>query len=526
MQNATDKSRLGSVFYVSLAFALVFIAWGLGFRSSLSAVSAAALTFVVHTFGWAYLVIVFAVLVFVAWLAVTRVGRIRLGPDDQRPEFGWFSWLGMLFSAGVGMSFLSWGTAEPLIHVAEPPHGAAAGGAREAAATGLRWSFLFWGLHAWAIYGAVAVAVGYSSHRKRRPVLISAALHPLLGDRVYGPIGKVVDVLTVMAILFGIATSLGLGTLNLNGGLHHAFGLMQGYWVKVAIIVGLMTVSTLSALTGLGRGIRILSVANLVLCVALMLFVVITGPTSSLANTFGDAVRGYGTHFFQMTFDTGARKGHPWAQDWTFFFWAWWISWAPFVGTFIARISRGRTIRSVVVGVVAVPSLFSAVWFTVLGGTAMDRQRSGLADVARTAEHTKSGAAFDILNTLPVSAFTSVVVVVVLGLLFITSADSASFTLGSTTSGGSQKPPKPLRLMWSFGAAFAAVLLLGGGTEDLRAAAVICAVPFMVILVGLCVSLAKAVLTRGRRGLGEPDSERSRPVSPSQHARTGTDTEL
>lgn len=498
MQHETDKPRLGVVFYVSLALALAFIAWGLSFRHSLSVASTAVLRYVVDTFGWAYLVIVFAILVFVVWLALTPAGRIRLGRDDQRPEFGWFSWLGMLFSAGVGMSFLSWGTAEPLIHMTNPPHGAAAGGARQAAATGLRYSFLFWGLHAWAIYGAVAIAVGYSSHRKQRPVLISSALHPLLGDRVYGPIGKLVDVFTVLAILFGIATSLGLGTLNLSGGLHHAFGLSEGYWVKVAIIVGLMTVSTLSALTGLGRGIRVLSVANLVLCLALMLFVVVTGPTRLLAGSFGDAVRGYGTHFFQMTFDTGARKGHPWAQDWTFFFWAWWISWAPFVGTFIARISRGRTIRSVVVGAVAVPSLFSAVWFTVLGGTAMNRQRSGVADIARTAQHTKSGAAFDIFNTLPVSAFTSVVVVVVLGLLFITSADSASFTLGSTTSGGSQAPPKPLRLMWSFGAAFAAVLLLGGGTEDLRAAAVICAVPFTVILVVLCGSLLKALLTRRR----------------------------
>ncbi len=246
-------------------------------------------------------------------------------------------------------------------------------------------------------------------------MLISSALHPLLGERVNGPIGKVVDVLTV---------------------------------------------STLSALTGLGRGIRILSLANLGLCAALVLFVFISGPTSGLVGTFAKSIKGYGAHFLQMSFDTGGHTGDAWDRQWTFFFWAWWISWAPFVGTFIARISRGRTIRSVVLGVVAVPSVFSFVWFGVLGGTAVQRQRAGIADVAQAAEHSKSAATFEILGTLPVAAISSVVIVAVLGLLFITSADSASFTLGSTTSGGSQVPPKPLRLMWSFGAAFAAVLLL------------------------------------------------------------------
>lgn len=497
------KTYLGPVFYISLALAVCFIVWGLTFRHSLSTAAASVLDIAVGTFGWVYVVVVFIVLIFVAGLAFSRFGKIRLGDPDQRPQFGSLSWIAMLFSAGVGMSFLYWGTAEPLIHFAHPPHGAAAAESTQSGVMSLQYSYLFWGLHAWAIYGLVAIAVGYSSYRTGRPVLISSALHPLLGDRVNGPIGKAVDVLTVLAILFGIATSTGLGTLNLSHGLHHLFGLLDDYWMRVAIIAGLMTVSTLSALSGLGRGIRILSLANLVLCVGLLLFVLISGPTSSLGPQFGHAMKGYATHFFQMSFDAGGGKGDAWSREWIFFFWAWWISWAPFVGSFIARISRGRTIRSILIGAVGLPSLFAVVWFTVLGGTALQRQRAGMNELAQVAGDSKSGAMFDVINSLPAPGITTVVVIVILGLLFITSADSASFALGSTTFGGSQAPPKPLRLMWSFGAAFAAVLLLKGGTQDLRAAAVIAAIPFTVILVGLCVSLAKALITRDKEEGGD-----------------------
>lgn len=491
MPKSADKSRLGPEFYVSFVLAAGFLVWGLVFRHSLSDALASAFGFVVNTFGWAYLVIVFVILVFIIVLAITRFGRIRLGDTGERPEFGWPSWIAMLFSAGVGMSFLSWGASEPLIHFGDPPHGAAE--SSDAAVMGMRYSFMFWGLHAWVLYAAVAVAVGYASFRRGRPVLISSALYALLGRRINGPIGKTVDVLTVLAILFGIATSLGLGALNFNGGLSHAFGLPETYVIRISIIVGLMTVSTISALTGLGRGIRVLSLVNLGLCVALLLFVFVTGPTATLVGGIVDAIGSYGANFVHMSFDTGAKENNAWAKEWTFFFWAWWISWAPFVGSFIARISRGRTIRSIVIGVVGVPSLFSVLWFGVLGGTTLQRQRSGTSELTQIADSSKSAVAFDLFGTLPFYALTSVIVVIVLGLLFITSADSASFTLGSTTSGGSQTPPKPLRLMWSFGAAFAAVLLIGGGTSDLRAVAVISAVPFTVILIGLCVSLGKAL---------------------------------
>lgn len=495
-----DRPRLGAVFYLSTSLAVVFIAFGVLFPDPLADALAATQRFVVETFGPAYLVSVVVLLGFVLVLAATPLGRVRLGPDDAQPEFGWVSWVAMLLSAGVGLSFLFWGTAEPLIHFADPPNGIAAPESEEAALHGMRYSFLFWGPHAWTVYTAVALAVGYSSFRHGRPMLVSSALHPLLGDRVYGALGTVIDVLAVFAILFGVATSLGLGTRELDAAVEELFGLPRSYGMQIAIIVGLMTVSTISAMTGLGRGIRWLSLANITLCSALLLYVLVTGPTADLVGTFGEAVREYGAHLVPMTFALEGAPEDTWEQEWTFFFWAWWISWAPFVGTFLARISRGRTIRSVVIASVLVPSAISFVWFSVFGGTALQREQSGAVDVAATATDVKSVATLEVLQTLPLPEVVAVAAVAVLALLFITSADSASFMLGSTTSGGTMKPPRPLRLMWSFSAAFAAVLLLSGGRANLQGAAVVAAVPFTVILLGLCLSLAVS-LVRDRDGV-------------------------
>lgn len=488
--SATGRPRLGAVFYVSLVFSAAFIVVGLAAPSQVADTLEAARQLVVGTFGPAYPVTMLVLLVFVAALALTPFGRMRLGTADTRPEFGWVSWVAMLLSAGVGLSFLFWGTAEPLIHLADPPGGMAAPGTPEAAAVGVRYSFLFWGLHAWAIYAVVGIAIGYSSFRHGRKLLVSAALRPLLGDKAEGPVGKIVDILAVFAILFGVATSLGLGTRELNAGLGHALDVPDSYGVKVAIIAGLMTVSTISAMTGLGRGIRVLSLVNIVLCAVLLGFVLILGPTADIIGTFSTGLRDYVGSFVPMSLATEGAAGNTWNEEWIFFFWAWWIGWAPFVGTFIARISRGRTIRSIVTGVVLVPTAVSVVWFSVFGGTALHREQAGTVVVSDVADNTKAIATFEVLGSLPGATLTFVLVVPVLALLFITSADSASFMLGSTTSDGSMKPPKPLRLMWSFAAAFAAVLLLGRGVATLQGSAVVAAAPFAVILIGLCVSLA------------------------------------
>ncbi|GAA2332132.1 hypothetical protein GCM10009854_04160 [Saccharopolyspora halophila] len=332
--------------------------------------------------------------------------------------------------------------------------------------------------------------MAHSCFRQGRTVLISAALRPLLGRSVDGPVGKVIDVLVVLAILFGVATSLGLGTRELNASLSHAFAVPDSYGVKITIIAGLMTVSTISAMTGLGRGIRALSLANIALSAGLLVLVLALGPTGDLLTTFGIGMRDYIGNFLPMSLATEGAPANTWDHEWIFFFWAWWIGWTPFVDIFIARISRGRTIRNVIAGAVAVPSLISFAWFAVFGGTSLQRELSGTVDVAGIAADTKSVATIEVLRTLPLTTIAVALLVPVMALLFITSADSASFMLGCTTSGGSMKPPRPLRLMWSFAAAFAAVLLLSGGQDSLRSTAVIAAVPFTLILLALCVALA------------------------------------
>ena len=495
------RGRIGAVFYASLVLSLAFVAFGLIFPRTLSAVLVAIREVVVRTFGPVYPVTVSLLLVFVVVLALAPVGRRRLGGADATPEFGNVSWIAMLLCAGVGLSFLFWGAAEPLIHLAGPPYGATDPGSMEAARAGLRYSYLFWGPHAWGIYAVVAIAIGYAAFNRDRGMLVSGALRPLLGPLVDSWWGRVIDTLAVLAILFGIATSLGLGAGELNAGLADRFGVADSYGVKIAIVAGLMTFATISSMTGLGRGIRILSLVNVVLCGVLLAFVFVAGPTVSILSTLGTGVVDYVAAFVPMSLATEGAAGDPWTGEWISFFWAWWIAWAPFVGTFIARISRGRTIRGVVAGVVLVPSLVSVVWFSVFGGTSLERELSGAVSVAETAGEAKSSATLAVFDTLPLTGLLLVLLVPVLALLFITSADSASFILGSTTSGGSMKPPRPMRLMWSFAAAFAAVLLLSGGPDSLRGAAVIAAAPFTVILLGLALSLV-IMLWQDRAGSG------------------------
>ena len=504
-RDSDARGRIGLVFYASLVLSVAFVAFGLIFPQALTESLVAIREVVVRTFGPVYPVTVSLLLLFIVVLALAPVGQRRLGGHDAKPEFGAISWVAMLLCAGVGLSFLFWGAAEPLIHLSDPPYDATDPGSAEAARAGMRYSYLFWGPHAWGIYAVVAVAIGYTAYNRHGGMLVSGALRPLLGRFVDGWVGNVIDTLAVLAILFGIATSLGLGTGELNAGLTDLFGTADSYWVKIAIVAGLMTFATISSMTGLGRGIRILSLVNVVLCGVLLALVFVVGPTGSILSTLGTGVVDYVVSFVPMSVATEGAPGDAWTTEWISFFWAWWIAWAPFVGTFIARISRGRTIRGVVAGVVLVPSLVSVVWFSVFGGTSLERELSGAVSVADQAEEAKSSATLAVFDTLPLTGLMLVLLVPVLALLFITSADSASFMLGSTTTGGSMKPPRPMRLMWSFAAAFAAVLLLSGGTESLRGAAVVAAAPFTIILLGLGCSLG-IMLWRGRTEPARPDS--------------------
>ncbi len=499
------RTQIGPVFYVSVVLSVGFVLWGVFFTENLSAVFSAVLDYVISTFGWVYLLAVVGFLVFVVYLAFSRYGRVRLGKDDDRPEFTTLGWLAMLFAAGVGLSFLFWGVAEPASHFGTPPYGMAEAGSVEAAELSLQYTFFHWGLHPWAVYAVVAMAIAYFNFRKDGGNLISAALRPLIGDRVEGPIGKVVDVFAIFAVLFGVATALGIGALQLNGGLDYVFGVPTANATQLAII-GILTVAfMISAATGIDKGILYLSLLNMSIAAILLFFMLFAGPTVFLLETFTQSIGQYLGAFAQMSFEASAFEDSSWAENWTLFYWAWWISWAPFVGTFIARISKGRTIREFVFGVLFAPVLFSFLWFTVFGGAALHLDLYSGGNIAQTAANDLPKSLFDTLTAYPLGQVTAILALVVVSIFFVTSADSATFVLSSMSTDGAVNPAAAVKLTWGVViASFAAILLVAGGLEALQTATITAAVPFTVVMICLCVSLYKSLAAEVR----EPAAER------------------
>jgi glycine betaine transporter len=484
------SSQIGPVFYISVALSILFVIWGVAFTDNLSSVFSAALSFLVNNFGWAYTVIITAFLLFLVFLGVSRYGRIRLGGDDERPEFNRFSWFTMLFSAGIGLSFLFWGVAEPAFHLGTTPYGLQGSGTAEAASLSMQYTFFNWGLGAWGVYAVLALTVAYFKYRRGNNGMISAAFYPLIGDRVNGPIGKAIDILAIFAVLFGVATALGIGAQQLGGGLSSVFGLTLDNTLQLSIILVLTIAFLASAVTGLAKGIRYLSWINMSLAGLLTLFVFIVGPTVYLLGTFGNGIVNYVTGFIPMTLRASDFEATSWEQSWTLFYWAWWVSWAPFVGTFIARISRGRTIRDFIVGVVVIPTLASFAWFSIYGGTSINLTLSGEADISGIAANNLPESLFATLGALPLGAVTSVVALILVSIFFVTSGDSATFVLGSMSTDGATEPSMPVKITWGIIiASFAAVLLVSGGLTALQTATLVAAAPFSIIMVLMCVSL-------------------------------------
>ncbi len=509
------RSQIGPVFVISVVLSVLFVLWGGLFTENLSNTFTAVLNYVISTFGWVYLLAVSGFLVFVVYLAFSRYGRIKLGKDDDEPEFSTAGWLSMLFAAGVGLSFLFWGVAEPASHFGTPPYGMAKAGTTEAAEISLQYTFFHWGLHPWAVYAVVAMAIAYFNFRKGGGNLISATLRPIIGDRVEGPIGKAVDIFAIFAVLFGVATALGLGAVQLNGGLNYVFGVPSGENVQVIIIAILTVAFMISAATGIGKGILYLSLTNMVIAVILLFFILFVGPTVFLLNTFTQSIGQYLGAFAQMSFRAGAFTDSEWAQSWTLFYWAWWVSWAPFVGTFIARISRGRTIREFIFGVLFAPVAFSFLWFTVFGGSALFLDLYQGGNIAQTAASDLPKSLFDTLTAFPLGAVTSILALVLVSVFFVTSADSATFVLSSMSTNGAVNPVTAVKLTWGVViASFAAILLLTGGLSALQTATITAAVPFTIIMFGICFSLYKSLSEEVREPSGAPERRGSAAGSP------------
>ncbi|WP_406693244.1 BCCT family transporter [Saccharopolyspora sp. ID03-671] len=434
------------------------------------------------------------VLVFAVWLGASRFGRVRLGPPDSRPEYRYLTWFAMLFTAGMGIGLVFWAVAEPLSHVADPPM--AQPGSAEARAEAMRFTFFHWGLHAWAVYIVVGVCLAYFSYRHRLPLSIRSALYPLLGDRIHGRLGDAVDVFAVFGTMFGVATSLGFGVLQVNAGLDSLNLLPQNVTVQVLLIAGITLAAIGSLLLGLDKGILRLAVANLCVGVALMVFVVVAGSTTDVLAHFVQQIGTYVQTLPETTLWTDADARTGWQAAWTLFYWGWWISWAPFVGMFIARISRGRTIREFVFGVLLVPTAFTFLWLAVFGNSAFSADAAtGGALSAEVAEE-PAIALFGLFDQLPLSTVTTALAIVLVTLYFISSSDSASLVIDLLTSGGIADTPKIQRVFWAvLEGAVAAVLLLAGagGLVALQTAAITTALPFSVIMLAMCYGLVRAL---------------------------------
>jgi choline/glycine/proline betaine transport protein len=493
----SDKLQINNVvFFVSAATILgVVCIAAVAPNLLLKAFSALQATITTYC-GWLYILAMTFFLGFVFWLLISPYGRVRLGDDDSRPEFSTLTWLAMLFSAGMGIGILFYGIAEPLMHFNAPVPFGDEPGSQEAARSAMGITVFHWGLHPWACYSIVGLAIAYFGFRKGLPISIRSAFYPLLGERIYGWPGHIIDILAIVSTMFGVATSLGLGAMQVNAGLAHVYGIEQNTSVQIIIIASITAVATISVVTGIKAGIRRLSEANMILAASLMLFIVAVGPTLYILKSIGTNLGSYlqilPTHSFWCISADAAKQN--WLNSWTIFYWGWWIAWSPFVGMFVARISRGRTIREFVFCVLLVPTFLSLIWFTVFGSSALATQLFGEGNLTEAVNQDVARALFIFLETYPLASITCTVGILCVVLFFVTSSDSASLVIDTIASGGVENPPIKQRVFWAITeGVVATVLLLAGGLKALQTAAITSALPFIFVLLLMVYCLQRAL---------------------------------
>ncbi len=481
------------VFFISAGLILLVCLYGAGLSEHAAVTFSSTQRWLVTNFGWFYMASIAFFFGFVVYLAFSRFANIKLGPDDSEPDYSYISWFAMLFSAGMGIGLLFFGVSEPLTHFAQPPSGI--GGTTAAANRAMEITFFHWGLQAWSVYIVVGLSLAYFSFRHGLPLSVRSALYPLIGDRIYGPIGHAVDIFAVLGTMFGVATSLGLGVMQVNAGLNFLFGVEISTYVQILLIVFITGMATISVVAGLDAGIRRISELNLLLALVMLVFILVAGPTATLLSALMQNVGGYLSSMVDMTFNLYAYEPKEWMGDWTLFYWGWWISWSPFVGMFIARISRGRTIREFIIGVLLVPAGFTFLWLSLFGNTAltMELADSGINLVTAALEDSPT-ALFVMLGQLPWSNVMSLVATLLIITFFVTSSDSGSLVIDIITSGGNEDPPVWQRIFWAVTeGAVAAALLLAGGLSALQAAAISSALPFAFVMLFMCYGLYKGL---------------------------------
>ena len=511
------------VFVASAIIILGFVAGSFVWLDTMAEVFNATQAWIANKTGWFFVLAINIILGYVIYLGFSRFGNIRLGGDDAKPDFTLIGWFSMLFSAGMGIGLLFYAVAEPMYHLVTPPHGADAG-TIPAYRDAMQTTFLHWGLHPWGVYTLVGLALAYFTFNLKQPLSVRTIFYPLLGDKIYGFWGHVIDIVATVATLFGVATSLGLGVSQVNGGLNYIFGLPETATVQVALIAIITAMATISVVAGLDHGIRRLSEANMVGAGLLLLFVVILGPTLFILNGFVENTGNYLNDFFYLAFWNETYSAGDWQNAWTVFYWGWWIAWSPFVGMFIARVSKGRTVRQFVAGVLLVPTLLTFLWLSIFGDSAMYFELFKDGGIADAVQENLTTSLFVFLDMLPFSSLTGSIaatLATVSGILatliiitfFVTSSDSGSLVIDMITAGGNTNPPVAQRVFWAVTeGVVAAALLVAGGLSALQTAAITTGLPFAILLLLLIWSLQRALASHHGR-----DESAGRKVAPEEN---------
>lgn len=490
-----------TIFAISAFIMILFVFWTLLQTEVAEETFDLVQNFITVHLGWSYLIGVTFFLVFALVIAFSKYGNITLGKDGEKPEHSLMSWFAMLFASGMGIGLVFWGVAEPMTHYSIPPFGEPT--TVESAQTAMTYTFFHWGLHPWGVFTVVGLSMAYFQFRKGLPALVSSTLYPIIGKRgIHGWIGKSVDILAVFATIFGVATSLGLGSMQISTGLNFAYGLPADITTNVVIIVVITVLFITSAVAGIERGIKFLSNTNMVMLGICLFFTLIMGPTQFILNGLTETIGSYLQNIVHMSFWADTFETNPgWVGDWTVFYWGWWVAWSPFVGAFIARISRGRTVKAFILGVIFVPTLMSFVWLGVMGNSALYIDILQQGNIATQVSKDMSTAIFAMFEYFPMGGVLTILTTLIIAIFFITSADSATFVLAMFTSGGELNPGFGLKIIWGLiVGAVAIALLIVGGLSALQTAAISVAFPFMIIMFAMAVSLVKAFQAEFRHG--------------------------
>lgn len=482
---------------VSAGLIIIFVVLTVLFQSQTQQFFSSLQSEIVRMTNWFFILVTNIYLGVVVILAFSKFGSIRLGGPDAKPEFSTSAWFAMLFSAGMGIGLMFWSVAEPVMHFQSPsPFSQLESASTEAATAAMGITFFHWGFHAWGIYALVALSLAFFTFNRKLPLTIRSVFYPLLGDRIYGWPGNLIDTLALLATLFGLATSLGFGAQQVNSGLNFLFNVPVNIWLQVVLIAIITSFATMSVVAGLDKGVRFLSEINIYLAAGFMVFVLVAGPTVFILSSFVENLGYYFSVLPALSFWTETFEGTHWQDGWTIFYWAWWIAWSPFVGTFIARVSKGRTVREFVIGVLLIPSLLSFLWLSVFGGSALNIALNGGEELIQAVNEDVAIALFVMLRELPLSWLSALVGVILVTTFFVTSSDSGSLVVDNLASGGKLDSPVPQRIFWAITeGVVAAVLLLGGGLKALQTASITTGLPFALILLVMCFSLHRGLVT-------------------------------